>query len=404
VGDSPLGDQVDHEELEENLSLYALGALDPDSVREMEQHLAAGCTACNTLLRQYQAAMTMLPYALPPQTPPPTLKSRIMTALSGPAASTTIPRADKSASPVSIPTAPPNLVSPHADAGISLDLPLLPRRGESRTWQEQLRAASPVLADALETLLKRLPHRNEFFTWREKLRAASPALAAALGALLLGLGGYAAHLYNTLEAERAATARDLAEGAKSKLESADLKSQLEDRQAALTKATDELKRNVEALETTHELLARHQEQIETLQAQLKTRRGPKGRKGAEVLSAGGEDLLNILTSPTAKMADLHGTAAAKGAYALVFVEPETRRGFFYANNLPSLPAGKTYQLWVVTDKPVSAGVFTLDPGRKGRLLMRNIPDARRIKKFAVSLEPEGGLPQPTGSIYLTGKP
>jgi anti-sigma-K factor RskA len=379
VGDSRLGDQVDHEQLEENLSLYALGVLDADSVREMEQHLAAGCTACNTLLRQYQTAVTMLPYALPPQTPPPTLKSRIMTALSGPAASTASAKADKPATPVPIPTAPPNLVSPRTSSMIPQDLPEmpapqpLPRHSESRTWQEQLRAASPVLA-------------------------------TALGALLLGLGGYAVHLYNTLEAERTATARDIAEGAKSKLESADLKSQLEDRQAALTNVADELKRNVEALGATHELLARHQEQIETLQSQLKTRRGPKGRKGAEVLLAGGEDLLNILTSPTAKMADLHGTDAAKGAYALVFVEPETRRGFFYANNLPSLPAGKTYQLWVVTDKPVSAGVFTLDPGRKGRLLMRNIPDARRIKKFAVSLEPEGGLPQPTGSIYLTGAP
>ena len=86
---------MDHEQLEENLSLYALGALDPDSVREMEQHLAAGCPACSTLLRQYQAAVTMLPYALPHQTPPPTLKSRIMTALSGPAASTTSARADR---------------------------------------------------------------------------------------------------------------------------------------------------------------------------------------------------------------------------------------------------------------------------------------------------------------------
>ena len=88
---------MDHEQLEENLSLYALGALDPDSVREMEQHLAAGCPACSTLLRQYQTAVTTLPYALPPQTPPPALKSSIMTALSGPAASTTSARADKPA-------------------------------------------------------------------------------------------------------------------------------------------------------------------------------------------------------------------------------------------------------------------------------------------------------------------
>jgi len=264
-----------------------------------------------------------------------------------------------------------------------------------------LRATSPAFAHALEALLKRLSRRHEFHKWREQLKIESPAFAAALGALLLGVAGYAVHQYNTFEAERTATARDRAEAAKSKQETADLKRELADKEAALTKATDELKRTVEALGTTREQLARHQEQIVTLQAQFKTGRG---RKGAEVLLAGGEDLLRILSSPTAKMADLHGTDEAKDAYALVFVEPETRRGFFYANNLPSLPAGKTYQLWVITDKPVSAGVFSIDRGHKGRLLMRNIPTVRRIKKFAVSLEPEGGLPQPTGSIYLTGAP
>src|SRR5439155_2205349 len=36
IADSRLGEQVDHEQLEENLSLYALGALDPDSSSEME--------------------------------------------------------------------------------------------------------------------------------------------------------------------------------------------------------------------------------------------------------------------------------------------------------------------------------------------------------------------------------
>ena len=398
---------MEHEQLEENLSLYALGALDPDSVREMEQHLAAGCPACSTLLRQYQAAVTILPYALPSQTPPPALKSRIMTALSGPAASTTSARADGPASPVPIPTAPPDLVSSRPFSRIPQDLPEMPapqplsRRSASLTWREQLRATSPALAHALEALPKRLSRRHEFHKWREQLKIESPAFAAALGALLLGVAGYAVHQYNTFEAERTATARDRAEAAKSKQETADLKRELADKEAALTKATDELKRTVEALGTTREQLARHQEQIVTLQAQLKTGRG---RKGAEVLLAGGEDLLRILSSPTAKMADLHGTDEAKDAYALVFVEPETRRGFFYANNLPSLPAGKTYQLWVITDKPVSAGMFSIDRGHKGRLLMRDLPAVRRIKKFAVSLEPEGGLPQPTGSIYLTGAP
>jgi len=102
------------------------------------------------------------------------------------------------------------------------------------------------------------------------------------------------------------------------------------------------------------------------------------------------------------MADLHGTDMAKNAYALVFVEPDTRRGFFYANNLPELPAGKTYQLWIITDKPVSIGVFSLDRGRKGRMMLQNMPEVGKIQKFAVSMEPAGGRPQPTGSIHLVG--
>ncbi len=372
---------MDHEQLEENISLYALGALEPDSAREVEQHLATGCPACSTLLRQYQAAVTALPYALPSQAPPPELKSRIMTALSGPDTATAGARTDAPTSSVPIPTAPPDLTLSRPSSGwIPQDLP-----GREKP-------APP-----------RLSRRREFFQWRElfpwweqlqeQLKGAAPALAAALGVLLLGVGGFSSYLYTTLKAERVATAHDRAALAKAKLEIADLNSQLEHKQAALTKATTEMNRAVEALGTTHELLARNQEQLETLQAQLKTGRGPK---------AGSDDLVRILTSPTAKMASLSGTDAAKEAYAMVFVEPGTRQGFFYAHNLPKLPAGKTYQLWIITDKPISAGVFALDRGRKGRVFMRDIPDVSRITKFAVSLEPAGGRPQPTGSIYLAG--
>ncbi|TLY19529.1 MAG: hypothetical protein E6K68_09530, partial [Nitrospirae bacterium] len=222
---------MDHEQLEENLSLYALGALDPDSSSEMEQHLSAGCPECRILLRQYQATVTELPYALPSQAPPSALKSRIMAALSGPAASTASLGVDKPASPVPIPTAPPDLATPPASSWITLNLPE-------------------------ESLPQRPPGRKVLGAWQEQVRAASPPLAAALGALLLGVGGYAAYLYTTLEAERTATALDRAVAAKAKLEIADLKRQLEDKQAALTGATTETKRAVEALGTTHELLAR----------------------------------------------------------------------------------------------------------------------------------------------------
>jgi len=209
-------------------------------------------------------------------------------------------------------------------------------------------------------------------------------------------------LYITLHAERAATAQERAEAAQRRQAIADLKSQLEEKQAALTKATSEVKRAVEALGTTHQLLAQNEEQLETLKAQLPPGRSAKDRSRTEAVQAGSDDLVRILTSPIAKMASLSGTDKAKEAYGMVFVEPGTGRGFFYANNLPPLPTGKTYQLWIITNKPISAGVFTLDHGHKGRLLLRDIPGVSQIKKFAVSLEPAGGRPQPTGSIYLAG--
>jgi len=215
-------------------------------------------------------------------------------------------------------------------------------------------------------------------------------LAASLAGLLLGLGGYAYYLHMTLEAERTTNAEDRMAYARANLKASDLERQLGERQRDLGKASSELNRAIQALRTTHELLAKHQEQIEVLQA---------SRPGKST-----EEIARIFSSPYAKMASLNGTDMARDAYAMVFVEPDTRRGFFYANNLPALPKGKTYQLWIISDtaNPVSAGVFSLDRGRKGRVMLKNVPDVAKIRQFAVSLESAGGQPQPTGAMYLTG--
>ena len=106
--------------------------------------------------------------------------------------------------------------------------------------------------------------------------------------------------------------------------------------------------------------------------------------------------------PTVSSLSLAGLEQAKSAGAFLLYDQETKKAFFYAFNMPPLPAGKTYQLWAIVDKPVSAGTFEPDPGHKSRLLIRSIPPLESITKFAVSVEPQGGLPQPTGEIYLIG--
>ncbi len=323
---------MDHEQLEEHLSLYALGTLEPDSASEIESHLASGCPRCGALLRQYQGTAAMLPYALTAKTPPAEFKARVMRATAGQDAQTITPAAEAMTEPSQI-----------------------------------RRRPSP---------------------WRDRLAGPSMALAASLVGLLLGVSGYAYYLYATLEAERAGSGEDRMALAKANLKASDLERKLDERQRDLAKATSELNRAIKAMGTTHALLAKQQEQIEVLQT---------SRPGRST-----EEIARIFSSPYAKMASLNGTDMAKNAYAMVFVEPELRRGFFYANNLPALPAGKTYQLWVITDKPVSAGIFSLDHGHKGRVMLQNVPDVTKITQFAVSLEPDGGRPQPTGSIYLAG--
>jgi anti-sigma-K factor RskA len=66
------------------------------------------------------------------------------------------------------------------------------------------------------------------------------------------------------------------------------------------------------------------------------------------------------------------------------------------------PANKSYQLWVVPmeGKPVSAGV--IDHGGPIHPWMMKLPQGMAAKAFAVTLEPVGGMPQPTGPMVLVG--
>jgi anti-sigma-K factor RskA len=75
----------------------------------------------------------------------------------------------------------------------------------------------------------------------------------------------------------------------------------------------------------------------------------------------------------------------------------------YDGEIAPAPAAKSYQLWVVpTDgKPINAGVFTSVAGQSNHWMMK-MPPGVQPKMFAVTLEPSGGMPQPTGPMVLIG--
>jgi len=130
-----------------------------------------------------------------------------------------------------------------------------------------------------------------------------------------------------------------------------------------------------------------------LGAQLMTQRRSAANSVSAVVVLGAEDLVRV---------DLAGQPVAPRASARAFWS-RTRGLIVTASQLPPLPAGRTYQLWIIVgEKPVGAGF--LRPAGDGtvRAVFNPPAPAANVAAFAVTLEPDGGVPAPTGDKYLVG--
>lgn len=114
-------------------------------------------------------------------------------------------------------------------------------------------------------------------------------------------------------------------------------------------------------------------------------------------------VLQVLTAP----ATLQVTLTAANAHPLpqghAFYNPN-KGLLFYASNLAPSAKGRTYQLWLVPQKgkPVSAGIFKPDSHGNASVILPPLPKGMKAAAFAVTVEPAGGVPQPTGPKVLIG--
>ena len=112
----------------------------------------------------------------------------------------------------------------------------------------------------------------------------------------------------------------------------------------------------------------------------------------------------VLAAPDLARIDLEGQMVAPDARARALWS-RSRGLVFTAANLPPAPAGKAYQVWVVTAQaPISAGLLTPDPSGVGTQYYMTPVDIAPPVAVAVTLEPAGGVPAPTGERYLVGMP
>jgi len=113
--------------------------------------------------------------------------------------------------------------------------------------------------------------------------------------------------------------------------------------------------------------------------------------------------MDVVDAPRLKLIALGGQAASPGSEGHVLWSPVSRKAVFYASNLPAPPAGKDYQLWIIAGTtPKSEGVFPVDDKGGAVHVLPEVPEAGGVNAFAVTLEPAGGLAQPSGAMFLLG--
>jgi anti-sigma-K factor RskA len=150
------------------------------------------------------------------------------------------------------------------------------------------------------------------------------------------------------------------------------------------------RREADQLGAERERLAR---QVADLDAELAAAR-TEGRRLARALE--------VVAAPGMRPVVLAALGGRPGS-GRAFVDPASRRAVFVAAGLPALPADRDYELWFIADgKPVPAGVFDVDAAGRARLEVEQVAPPEHIDAWAVTVEPAGGKPQPTGDMVLKG--
>ena len=137
-------------------------------------------------------------------------------------------------------------------------------------------------------------------------------------------------------------------------------------------------------------------QAAQLSAELSTARQDMARRDLRA---------RVLESDDVKVLFLGGKDPQPAARAKVFWSEKAKTGMLLAGNLAPLPPDKQYELWVFAEgKPVPAGVFDADPSGRALFESKSLSGMAAAQNFAVTIEPRGGVPQPTGPIVLVGNP
>lgn len=117
-----------------------------------------------------------------------------------------------------------------------------------------------------------------------------------------------------------------------------------------------------------------------------------------------DSLIASLTGTHTRVIDLVGYNSVD-PMARVFWDQRTQMFVMYASHVKQPATGKTYQMWLIARgvaSPVSAGTFMPDSSGSAIMAIKHPMEPGTLRRIAVTEEPVGGMPTPTGPIVFTG--
>jgi anti-sigma-K factor RskA len=114
--------------------------------------------------------------------------------------------------------------------------------------------------------------------------------------------------------------------------------------------------------------------------------------------------LEVNTAPGGMRAvPLSASAVGSAATGFVLISPDGDAGALIVDGLPPLGESQEYQVWLIRDgKRISGAVFSTDERNYGGTRIRAPRSLLEYSAVDITIEPEGGSPQPTGDQVLAG--
>jgi anti-sigma-K factor RskA len=144
-------------------------------------------------------------------------------------------------------------------------------------------------------------------------------------------------------------------------------------------------------------------EVSTLRSRL--RESDNKIAALEASQSRASQMAEVLTAPTAQRVLLTAPKTPAAPTGRVAYLPSRGELIFQGNNLARIPAGKTYELWVIPadgSAPIPAGLFQPDVAGNGSVVLPPIPLGVKAKAFGVTLEDAAGSKTPTAPILLAG--